>query len=350
MRAFFARKGSIRGLLAVLALSGIALSQAPAGHGIATEPVALPGARAPLLGEFIVANSGLRVAELKRKLGKRSTVRSIAAGLEVSGVSAGHLAVTLHGLTETALQITSKGRQVRPEPLDPKTASALEQLNSAIVRYAMAANFGQPAIEGVGPSLGRARYPTDKCPVLECSPCAGAPQLAADCSALEQGKDKAYDAYMETAAHQELRQAVVSALGRTKFYGGVGGTIGDLVAAASLTIGSSSASTSARGLARVLVQMARDGVLEATLDGLGLLDLSTVVETDAKTKLTETEAARVAAGNALMQARKQWTQCATANGQDTTAQKRALIAYDGCRFRTYLGESPECRVREAACP
>nr|AQQ74828.1 hypothetical protein [uncultured bacterium] len=334
--------------LALLVVSGLGFSE-PASSGLSTEPARLPGVPAAKLGDFIVTDSGLTVAELKKRLGKASKVRAIAAGLEVSGVSAGHLAVTAHGLTQTALQITTKGRQVRPQPLDGAALSTLERLNDALVRYALSRNFGAPLPSGDTPSLARATYPGAKCAVLECSACTSTLAAPAECAPLERAKDGAYDAYMRAAALQEVWQGVVSALRGSKFYGGPGGTMGDLVGAASATHNAASASGAARGSATVLLEMARDGVLETTLEGLGLGDLSALPEAHAEARLAEAEAARVLAGNALLAARKPWSECMS-RGAAGAEGKRAVIAYDGCRFRSYLGEAPECRVRESACP
>jgi hypothetical protein len=338
--------------LAVVALSSFAVSQNPAGHDLPTAPVALPGLPAPRTGTFVVTDSGLNPRLLKAKLGRAAAVRPIAAGLEVSGVSAGHLAVTVHAMTETAFQMTTKGNPVRPTPLGADALGRLSQVNTALVRYALARNFGQPLAPGAGPTLTRASYPAAKCPAFECAMCPAPPTSASDCSGLERGKDGAYDAYLAKLGEQELWQAIVSARSALEFYGGMAGTLADLVAAATSTLGSSAASPNARGAATLLVQMARDGALETTLEELGLQSLAGLTKEAGETRLSNAEAKRVAAGEALLQARKQWGACmnegvARASARD---QKAAVIDYDGCRFRLHLGEGPECKIRDTACP
>lgn len=360
MRRRTPKRRALTVALAVVALSGFAVSQNPAGHDLPTAPVVLPGVPAPKTGIFVVTDSGLNPKLLKTKLGRVATVRPIAAGLEVSGVSAGHLAVTVHSMTETAFQMTTKGNPVRPEPLGADALGRLSQVNSAIVRYALARNFGQPLAAGAGPTLTRATYPAAKCPAIECAACAAPPLSASDCSSFERGKDDAYDAYLAKLAEQELWQTIVSAQSTLQFYGGMAGTLADLVAAATSTLGASSSSPNARGAATLLVQMARDGALEATLEGLGLPSLAGLTKEAGEARLRDAEAKRVLAGDALLQARKQWGACMNegvgvgpAEGvaaADARDRKAAVIDYDGCRFRLHLGEGPECKIRDTACP
>jgi hypothetical protein len=271
----------------------------------------------------------------------------------VSGVSAGHLAVVAHALAETSMHLTQRGRQARPRSLTASDLTKLNALNDAAVRYGLSRNFGGSQ-SGAGPTLGRSVYPVPQCWKMQCSDCGSPPPGGSDCSDLEPAKDAAYDAYMRAAASQEIWQAAVQARKDMEFYGGVAGMVGDMVSAASTVLTAGSASGPSKAAAKLLIEMARDGALEALLEELGIPGLSEMTAAQVEQRLAAAETARVAAAKALEAARKKWVECMNTPGAMTpaqlTAHKQAVSRYDGCRYRVYLGEAPECKLEEVTCP
>lgn len=323
------------------------------GHSVATEPRSLPGRVAASTGTFVLIGSDLPPAKLQARLGKGARVKPIAAGLEVSGVAAGHLAVVAHALARTPMQLTEKGKQVRPRALEATELELLAALNVALLRFALVHDFGAAPKPGPGPLVARALYPAPECWKMNCSDCGAAPG-GRDCAELEHAKDDTYDAYVQAATAQELWRAARQATKRMQFHGGVAGLIGDLVSAASTTQTSGTASERARAQAELLIEMARDGALEHALRELAVADLSELDASEVDRRFASAEATRTARARALEQARARWTTCMyTPVGEtasELTTHKRAVTRYDGCRYRLHMGEPPECKLERTACP
>jgi hypothetical protein len=339
--------------LCLAALTTLSFGQAHVGHAVPTTPVPLPGRPVPATGTFILTESGLSARTLGNKLGKGARVRDIAAGVEVSGVSAGQLAVAAHALAQTAMHLTEKGKQARPASLDAGELARLNALNDALVRYGLMHDFAGSLPAGTGPTITRSIYPAPQCFEMTCSDCGASPSAEA-CAALEGDKDAAYDSYARAATIEEVWQATSRAMKSMRFYGAVAGTLGDLVSAASTTLLVGSPSAADQATATLLIQMARDGVLEALLRQLGIASLSETAPAQVEQRLQAAEAARVSAADALKLARGKWVDCTNRSGarapSEQSAFKSAVLRYDGCRYRVYLGQTPECKLEPAACP
>lgn len=325
-------------------------ADAPRGK---TQPTAWK--TAPHAQPLVIEGGNFKMNILRSELGSGVTVTSKGSKLEVRGCTPGKLATVVHGLIGGRnAHIADQGKAARKQNLSTRGRGSLNDFNLAMVRYGFARNFGgQVGADGSGKMSGSI-YPVPKCWKMDCADCGAKPEGGPDCGDLEAAKDAAFDAYMEAAVRQQMWQTAYQAFKDAAFYGGVAGMVGDMVSAATTVLTAGGASGAAKAAAKIIVQMAKDGMLEAAMEEAGISGLADMTEAQVESKLSAAEAARVAANQALEAARAAWVKCMNNPKRMNAAQKKKylsdLAAWDQCRYNVYMGNEPQCTMREVACP
>ncbi len=339
---------------------GWAAAHTSAAHPLPTKQQPLPGvnSKAQVKGTLVITGGNLKLSVLRAALGKSATAVRVDSKIQVTGVSAGHLAAVIFGLKGgPGASLSALGQPGRSAPLTGADVKRLTAINGGLVRYGLSRNFGRGFVgdgDGESSQVQRAVYPVPVCTKMECDDCGSPPEGGLDCSDLKRKRDDALDVLAEREAKVAIWQAALQAHKDMAFYGGLAGMVSDMVSAASTVLTAGTATGAARAGARLLIQMARDGALEALMEELGIPGLSDMTEAAVATQLAKAEAARVKAAKAYENAHKAWVDCmnnpASMNAAELNAYQTALSDWNRCRYNVYFGEAPQCRLVEFACP
>ncbi|MCH9681326.1 MAG: hypothetical protein K0V04_07830 [Deltaproteobacteria bacterium] len=351
--------GLVLGLL-IASVAGWASAHVSAAHPMPTSPHTLPGLGShPAKTQTLVITGGnLELSALSNALGKSATVTKVGAHIRVKGVGAGHLAVVIHSLEGgPGASLSPLGTPGRAKDLTPSDLTNLRAINEGLVQYGLTRNFGQGFTgngDGEQSQVQRAVYPVPLCTKMQCDDCGSPPEGGLDCSDLKRKRDDALDVLAEREAKVAVWQAALQAHKDMAFYGGVAGMIGDMVSAATTVLSAGTATAAGRAGARLLIQMARDGALEALMAELGIPGLADMTEAMVQSQLAKAEAARVAAAKAYEQAHKAWVDCmnnpAAMSPAELNTYQTALSDWNSCRYNVYFGRAPECALVEFPCP
>lgn len=335
------------------------VSARSAAHPLPTQSSRLPGLRhdAPTNVPLTIHGGNLKVSALRAALPKGATASRVAGDIRVEGVGAGHLAAIVYSLKGgKKATIGPAGQAARPSALTKAERDAVNAINEAMIRVALSTNFGRgfTGEDGDKSRVERSVYPVPTCMKMQCDSCGDPPEGGLDCSDLKAARDRALDELFGAEATVAIWQAALQAHKDMAFYGGIAGMVSDMVSAASTVLSAGTATGAARAGARLLIQMARDGALEALMEELGIPGLADMSEAAVEEALSKAEKKRVAAAAKYAAAHKAWVDCmndpAAMSASELAEYRDALKAWNRCRYNVYFGLAPQCEMVEVTCP
>ena len=345
--------------IAIASASGWAAASSATAHPLPTQPQRLPNVTEARTNDALeIVGGDLKLSALRNALGRDASVTRVSGRIRVSGVSKGHLAAAVHGLIGgKGASITTQGHAARTRRLTAQEVDRLKAINEGMVAYGLTRNFGA-GFDGDGDGeqsrVQRSVYPVPRCYRMECASCGDPPEAGLDCSDLKRARDDALDELSEHEAKVAIWQAALQAHKDMAFYGGIAGMIGDMVSAASTVLSAGTATGASRAAARLLIQMARDGALEALMEELGIPGLADMTEAMVEQELSKAETARVAAAAAYAAAHQAWVDCmnnpASMSPAELAQHRKELGAWNRCRYNVYMGLAPQCQLVEFTCP
>ncbi|MEM7157874.1 MAG: hypothetical protein AAF799_33850 [Myxococcota bacterium] len=345
--------------IAIASVSGWVAASSATAHPLPTQPQRIPGVeKASTSTTLEVVGGDLKLSALRNALGSKATATRVGGRIRVTGASKGQLAAAVHGLIGgKGASITTQGHSARTKRLTGREVNRLKAINEGMVAYGLSRNFGQgfdDAGDGEQSRVQRSVYPVPRCTRMECASCGDPPEAGLDCSDLKRTRDDALDELSEHEAKVAIWQAALQAHKDMAFYGGIAGMIGDMVSAASTVLSAGTATGASRAAARLLIQMARDGALEALMEELGIPGLADMTEAMVEEQLSQAETARVAAAAAYDAAHQAWVECmnnpASMSPAELAQHRKELGAWNRCRYNVYMGLAPQCQLVEFPCP
>ena len=335
------------------------VSARSAARPVPTQSSRLPGLRhtVPTDVPLTIHGGDLKMSALRSALPKGASANRTSGEIRVQGVGAGHLAAIVYSLKGGKnATITRTGQAARPKALTKAERDAVNEINEAMVRVALSTNFGRGFTGDGGDKsqVERSVYPVPTCMKMQCDSCGDPPEGGLDCSDLKDARDRALDELSEAEATVAIWQAALQAHKDMAFYGGIAGMVSDMVSAATTVLSAGTATGAARAGARLLIQMARDGALEALMEELGIPGLADMSEAAVEAALSKAETKRVAAAAKYAAAHKAWVDCmndpAAMSASELAEYRDALKAWNRCRYNVYFGLAPQCELVEVACP